>query len=105
MRERRPGVWEVRLALGADRVTGRCRQRSVTVRGDRRAAESARAVWAQAAVLVRTSRRADATITTGQLLQLWLRADHRWRPSTLTGYRSLVAALTGDPLGCRRAAT
>jgi integrase len=38
------------------------------------------------------------------LLATWLAADHRWRPSTLSGYRSVVRFLTGDPLSARRAA-
>ena len=33
MRERRPGVWEIRVAAGTDPVTGRTLQRSVTFYG------------------------------------------------------------------------
>lgn len=65
MRVRRLGVWEVRVTLGVDRVTGTCRQRSVTVQGDRAAAESGRMSWAAAAVLVRDRRGADTRITIG----------------------------------------
>jgi hypothetical protein len=32
-RERRPGVWEVRIPLGPDPATGRTRHRSATVHG------------------------------------------------------------------------
>ena len=32
-RERRPGVWEVRIPLGPDPLTGRTRHRSATVHG------------------------------------------------------------------------
>jgi integrase len=38
------------------------------------------------------------------LLATWLATDHRWRPSTLSGYRSVVRFLTGDQLSARRAA-
>jgi hypothetical protein len=43
MRERRPGVWEARVALGPDLVSGRTAVRSLTVHGDRRATEDGRA--------------------------------------------------------------
>ena len=33
LRERRPGVWEIRVAAGTDPVTGRTLQRSVTFHG------------------------------------------------------------------------
>ena len=39
LRERRPGVWEIRVAAGTDPVTGRTIQRSVTFHGDAADAE------------------------------------------------------------------
>jgi hypothetical protein len=103
LRERRPGVWEVRVALGPDLVSGRTAVRSLTVHGDRQAAEEARARWAAQAALVRSTRRARPGIALGELLELWLAAEHAWRPSTLAGYRSTVAYLVGDQLASRRA--
>ena len=105
MRQRRPGVWEVRVALGADPVSGRCRQRSVTVRGDCAEATQALARWAGLAMVVRVARRSDPGVSLARLLQTWLGADHGWRPSTVAGYRSVVAFLVADPLGRRRAST
>jgi len=105
LRERSPGVWEVRVALGADPVSGVCRQRSVTVRGDAPTAASELARWAGLAAVVRAARRSDPAIAVGQLLVVWLAAEHQWRPSTLVGYRSVVRALTADPIGRRRVAT
>jgi integrase len=96
-------VWEVRVALGPDLVSGRTAVRSLTVHGDRQAAEDARARWAAQAELVRSTRRARPGITLGELLEDWLAAEHGWRPSTLAGYRSTVAYLVGDPLAARRA--
>ena len=53
MRQRRPGVWEVRVAVGPDPVSGRSRYRSVTVHGDRESAQADRERWAAKADLVR----------------------------------------------------
>ena len=87
-RERRPGVWEVRIPLGPDPVTGRTRHRSVTVHGT--SADAAR---------VRTQLRAERAdvvgpgslppgplITVAELLPAWLAAEHPWKPSTVVGY-------------------
>lgn len=103
MRERRAGVWEVRVALGPDLVSGRSRYRSVTVHGDRAAAEAARARWAAKAELVRSTGRSRPGITVGRLLSEWLVADHDWKPSTVSGYRSVVKFITGDRVAARRA--
>ncbi len=103
MRERPAGVWEVRVALGPDLVSGRSRYRSITVRGSRTAAEAARARRAAKAELVRTTGRSRPGITTGRLMGEWLAADHDWRPSTVSGYRSVVRFLAGDRIGGRRA--
>src|SRR4051794_39557282 len=43
MRERRPGVWEIRVAAGTDVVTGRTVQRSVMLHGSASDAEVYRA--------------------------------------------------------------
>ena len=42
MRERRPGVWEVRVVVANDEVTGRSVQRSFTVHGDATLADTRR---------------------------------------------------------------
>jgi integrase len=90
MRERRPGVWEVRVALGPDLISGRTAVRSLTVHGDRMAAELARARWAAQAALVRSTRRARPGITVGELLEVWLAAEHAGDPRPWPG--------TGPPL-------
>ena len=96
-------MWEVRVALGPDPVSGRSRVRSITVRGDYGAAQIARSRWAAEATLVRARGRARPAVTLAELLGEWLDADHRWRPSTLAGYRSTAGFLIRDPLGARRA--
>ncbi len=105
MRERRPGVWEVRVCVGRDAVTRRVRQRSVTVRGDRVAADRVRAELVSAAALsLRTVPVLPAAqvISVGELMAAWVVAEHGWRPSTVVGSRSIVRTLAADPLlGCR----
>lgn len=100
LRQRKPGVWEVRVSLGPDAVSGRSRVRSLTVHGD---VEVARERWAEAAVLVRSRRQVWSGITLAELLGVWLAAEHDWRPSTLVGYRSTAGFLARDPVGGRRA--
>lgn len=102
VRQRRPGVWEVRVALGPDPVSGRSRRRSITVHGDADDA-AARARWADAAGLLRLDPRLRPAITVDELLAQWLAADHGWRPATRTGYRSTVGFLRRDRLATRRA--
>src|SRR5664279_2905773 len=103
LRRRRLGVWEVRVALGPDPVSGRTRVRSVTVHGDRETAQAARERWAASAELLRSAGRARPGITLACLLREWLAADHGWRPSTVAGYRSAVGFLARDRIGSRRA--
>jgi integrase len=103
LRQRRPGVWEIRVALGPDPVTGHSRVRSITVHGDRAAAQEARRHWAATAELLRDAGRPRPAITVAQLLRSWLAADHDWKPSTVSGYRSNVSFLCRDPIGSRRA--
>jgi hypothetical protein len=95
-------VWELRVALGPDLVSGRSLVRSVTVHGDRDA-QAVLARWAAQAEAVRAGRRAAPGIAVSDLLVRLLIAEHGWRPPTVTGYRSMVAALRADPIGARRA--
>ena len=101
LRERRSGVWEVRVSLGADPVSGRSRVRSLTVHGDWEVADAARDRWAADAAVVRFAGRARPGITVAHLLEVWLTADHGWRPSTLggTGPRPVSWPGTGSGAG------
>jgi integrase len=103
LRQRRRGVWELRVALGPDLATGRSLVRSVTVHGDRDDAQAALARWAAKAEAVRAGRCAVPRISVADLLGRWLAAQHGWRLSTVIGYRSVVGALRADPIGARRA--
>jgi hypothetical protein len=96
LRERRPGVWEIRVAVGSDPVTGRVIQRSVTFYGAAAEAEQYRAELAGEYALRRGAARAAPMLTVGELLERWLAADHSWRPSTWAGYQSNASYLTAD---------
>ncbi len=105
MRERSPGVWEIRVAVGADPVSGRTVQRSFAFHGGAEEAQLRRkelvAEWAER----RAIRRAAPFQSVGELLERWLCAYHDWRPATLIGARSNVKALRTDPLAVRRVST
>ncbi len=105
MRERSPGVWEIRVAVGVDPVSGRTVQRSFAFHGGAEAAELRRkelaAEWAER----RAIRRTAPFLTVGELLERWLSAHHDWRPATWIEARSNVKALRADPLAVRRVST
>lgn len=105
MRERRPGVWEIRVAIGVDPVSGRTAQRSFVFHGDVDQAEARRqelaAEWAER----RAIRRAAPFLTVGELLERWLGAHHDWRPATWISARSNVKALRADRLAASRVTT
>lgn len=96
MRERRPGVWEIRVAAGTDPVTGRTLQRSVTFHGTADEAEVYRSELAAEYAARRSVAQAAPMLTVGELLERWLLADHPWRPSTWVGYRANARGLHRD---------
>ncbi len=117
-RERRPGIWEIRIPIAPDPASGRRRQISLTVTGTVTDAEARRAellAWHRdrphhldaAAPGAGGAGGAEplpppSRVTLGQLLGAWLAADHPWKPSTYVGYRSNVRALATDPISeCR----
>src|SRR4051794_40356181 len=81
LRERRPGVWEIRVAAGRDVLTGRTLQRSVTFYGTATEAEVYRAELAEEYAQRRTVTRTAPMLTVAELLDRWLAADHSWKPS------------------------
>ena len=103
MRERRPGVWEIRVAAGVDPVTSRMIQRSVTFHGAAAEAEDYRRDLAAEYAARRSIAQAAPLLTVAELLERWLAADHPWKPSTRIGYTSNARFLSTDPmLGARR---
>lgn len=87
IRERSPGVFELRVFIGRDPVTGRVRHKSRTYRGGKR---GARAALDELVAEVR-----GATVssegTFGYLLDRWLElVDEQRSPTTAYGYRRIV---------------
>ena len=105
MRERSPGSWEIRVAVGVDPVSGRTVQRSFAFHGRAEEAELHRkelaAEWAER----RAVRRAAPFLNVGELLERWLAAHHDWRPATWISARSNAKALCADGLAARRVST
>ncbi len=105
MRERSPGNWEIRVAVGIDPVSGRTVQRSFAFHGGVEDAELRRKELAGEWAERRVNRRTAPFLTVGELLERWLCAHHDWRPATWIGARSNVKALSADPLAVRRVST
>jgi integrase len=102
LRERRPGVFEIRIAVGVDPVSGRTVQRSFWFHGALEDAEERRSELAKQFAEYRAVGRAAPFLTVGELLERWMAAHHDWRPSTWSSARSNVKALTVDPIAERR---
>lgn len=96
-REKRPGVWELRVYAGKDPETGKDRYVSRTVRGGVRKAESELANLVRAAESGEYSTKAG---TFGHLLDEWMRIIDRDRsPLTADGYRSKIEKWLRPELG------
>lgn len=88
LRERTPGVWEVRVEAGRDPVTGRRRQISRTVRGTKRDAQRLLNSLASAAD---DGRHSGTDVTFAQLADRWLElAEADLSPTTARRYRDLL---------------
>jgi hypothetical protein len=103
LRERSPGVWEVRVVVGFDPGRARSIQRSFTVHGDAALAGTARRELAAGYGSTRSGvRHAASVVSVGELLEGYLGSDQFWRPATAASHRHVVSTLLGDPLcGCR----
>jgi hypothetical protein len=103
VRERSPGVWEVRVVVGFDPGSGRSIQRSFTVHGDAALAGKARRELVAGYGSVRSDiGRAASAVTVGELLEGYLGSAQLWRSATAVSHRHVVSTLVGDPLcGCR----
>lgn len=97
MRERRPGVWEVRVYVGKDQVSQAPRQVSRTVRGGKRAASTALAALVTEA---QKGQVGGTNATVEYLLKHYLERKGL-AATTLHNYRSLVTNRVGPLLGSR----
>jgi integrase len=101
MRQRSPGVFEVRVVVGRDPQTENSVQRSFTVRGDAEHAEARRReLVADHGIDVSVLHASGITVR--QLLTRWLAAGQAWKPSTRIGYDCDVRALCNDPIASLR---
>ena len=89
MRERSPGVWELRVFLGEDRVTGNKRYLSRTVRGGKRLATTTLARLVAADDTPSNRRRlAPAKLTLAELIDAHIER-HPGSPTTKTEYAAV----------------
>jgi integrase len=89
MRQRQPGVWEVRLEAGRDPLTGRRLQISRSVRGNKRDAQK---VLNELAVQADRGRHSGTSLTFLQLCEEWLElVEDDLSPTTLRTYRNLLS--------------
>jgi len=100
MRERRSGVWEIRVVVANDQLTGHSVQRSFTIHGDRATAEEHREVLVERFGVDRRALYCEgARWSVAELLTRFIDAAHQWRPATRVSHTSVVRFLTGDALG------
>lgn len=99
IRERRPGVWELRIGAGRDPATGRYRQLHRTVHGTER---QARRELANLVGVADEPQRPKSTATLGSLLDQWLsNVEGDLSPTTVREYRRLVERRIKPGLGTR----
>jgi len=86
LRERSPGVWEVRVVVGFDPARGRSIQRSFTVHGDAALAGEARRELVAGYGSARSDIKCAASaVTVGELLE-----GYGQRPAVEAGHRHLA---------------
>lgn len=94
LRERSPGVWEVRVVVGFDARLRRSVQRSFTVHGDREVADRRRSeLVGQVGVARALLGGEGARLNVGDLLARWMAAPQAWKQATTVSHASVVRAL------------
>ncbi len=90
VRQRSPGVWEIRVVVGFDAVRGRSVQRSFTVQGDEDFVERRRRDLVDDYGVTRVEfTTAGAGLTVGELMERFFEAPHLWKPATVISHRPL----------------
>jgi hypothetical protein len=99
MRERTPGVWEVRVEAGRDPLTKRRRQVSRTVRGTKRDAEK---VLNQLTAEAEEGEHSGTDATFKEVAERWLTlAEGDLGPTTVRRYRGLLTSHINPAIGDR----
>ena len=100
VREKRPGIWELRVPLPADRITGERRQRSVSFHGTKREANKE---LARVVAEADDGRDSGTHVTLGTLLDRWWdQKEGRIALTTAREYRRLIDTRIKPELGRRR---
>lgn len=100
MRERRPGVWEIRVVVGNDEATGRSVQRSFTVHGDAETVEQRRQELVERFGINRSALYClGARLDLAGLLERFLAGNGHWRPATRSSNTSVARFLSAEPIG------
>jgi hypothetical protein len=82
-RERRPGVWEIRVSVGSDPATGASMQKSFTHHGDEASARiRQRELVTLYGAQVVPAPPQSARMTVRELLETFLTSPHEWIPTT-----------------------
>jgi len=100
IRQRQLSVWEIRVYVGRDPISGRKRQRSRVVRGGKR-----QALAVAAAMEVECDEGAPTTTarTLNDLIAAWYsHGEASWSISTAKGYRSRIRMIAPTPIGGAR---
>lgn len=98
MRERTKGIWQLRVFIGTDPVTGKPVQRTKTVRV-RTKTEANKALATFVAELARDRPKPEDR-TVGWMIEQWIRQGaHEWAPTTLHTTRGRVDRVTLPRLG------
>jgi integrase len=99
LRQRSPGVWELRVFAGRDAVTGRQVSRSETFRGSKRDAERELArLVTEVGKPVGGRELPPNRVTLTQLIESHL-AEHKGAPGTVGSYRSLLVRHIAPTIG------
>jgi integrase len=102
IRERTPGVWEIRVVVGFDPVHVRSVQRSFTVHGDKVTAELRRRELVDDFGISRVVFASEASrLSVGELLERFFAAPHLWKPATISSHSYVIRSLVGDSLTLR----
>lgn len=101
MRERRPGVWQLRVYLGVDAASGKKRYVGRSVSGGKRDAQRALArlvTEAESLAVVKPAAAEAKKMTLTELVEEHIRR-HEGSPTTLIAYRSILKAHIAPTIG------
>lgn len=102
-RERRPGVWEIRVTTGRDPATSRSVQQSFTHHGNEASAEARRQELVELyGVRAQPAPPAGAHMTVRELLETFLDSSHRWTATTWRTHAGEARMMCRDRLGRAR---